>query len=337
MPPIASRESNRSDAFYLTSFSEKDKPWDKHRSVAVEVEKLYTETFLDSYARRINKCSEWLTFHFKVNETGEVALKLKDARFCRVRHCPVCQWRRSMMWRARFFESIPKVLTDYPKARFIFLTLTVKNCSISELKQTIAQMNLAWRRLTDRASFPAIGFVRSLEVTKGYDQTAHPHFHCILMVPGGYFGGKQYVSQAKWTEMWKSCLRIDYTPVVNVKAIKPDKNVITTKKLDEKSPIVKAILETIKYSVKEGDLQMDAQWLAELTTQLHKTRAISVGGILKEYIKEEEPEDLINTEIQEELEEETEIFSITFGWRETIQRYVSRLHNKLDTHRNDTS
>ncbi|WP_170869787.1 protein rep, partial [Shigella sonnei] len=25
-------------------------------------------------------------------------LRLREAHFCRVRHCPVCQWRRSLMW-----------------------------------------------------------------------------------------------------------------------------------------------------------------------------------------------------------------------------------------------
>jgi len=39
-------------------------------------------------------------------------------------------------------------------------------------------------------------------------------------------------------------------------------------------------------------------WLIGMATQLHKTRAIATGGILKDYLKvlEDEPEDLIHVD-----------------------------------------
>lgn len=312
MPPTRPRSDGQSDFVYLSTVSEKDKCWDKHRSAATKIAVLYRRSGDERYAQRIDNCSRWLDFHLISNQTGEVQFKLQETRFCRVRHCPVCQWRRSMMWRARFFQIIPKVMEAHPKARFIFLTLTVKNCALNELRSTTTLMSKAWQRLIQKKVFPAIGYVRSLEVTRSEDGSAHPHFHCILLVPGSYFGGKEYISQAKWTQMWKGALRCDYTPVVNVKAVK------------QVDGIEKAILETLKYSVKEDDLLSDPQWLAELTSQMHKVRAISVGGVLKQFINEEEPEDLIHSEDAENFEQTNEATKIWFSWRERLSKYATR-------------
>ena len=221
-----------------------------------------------------------------------------------------------MAWRARFFRAVPKVLEAHPGVNWIFLTLTVRNCAIEELRATVDGMNKAFHRLVKRKQFPAMGYVRSLEVTRSSDGSAHPHFHALLVVPPSYFKGSSYVSQAKWTELWQSCLKVDYTPIVNVKSVKP-------KKGTEGTGIDRAILETLKYGVKEDDLIADDAWLAELTKQLHKTRAISVSGILKDFIKEDEPEDLVNTDEDSidssQVDDEDRII---FGWLPELKRYV---------------
>ena len=221
-----------------------------------------------------------------------------------------------MMWRARFFQILPKLLEDHPKARFVFLTLTVRNCPLESLREAIGKMNKAWGRLAGRKAFPAIGWVKSLEVTRGKDETAHPHFHVVLMVKSGYFStGGGYLSQKRWTELWQSCLRIDYTPIVNVKAVK-SKNGL-------EDGIFVALCETLKYSVKEEDLKVNPEWLKDLTNQLHKTRSIALGGVFKQYLSEEEPEDLIHTDIEDsELSDEDMTFY--FGWRERYAKYMSQ-------------
>jgi plasmid rolling circle replication initiator protein Rep len=223
------------------------------------------------------------------------------------------------VWRARFFTAIPKVLEGHPKSRWVFLTLTVRNCPLEGLRGTVNQMNKAWNKLVLRKQFPAIGFVKSLEVTRGKDNSAHPHFHILMMVPPSYFS-HGYITQAEWRNLWGSCLKVGYLPVVNVKVIKPRSTV-------EDNGLQIAILETLKYGVKESDLIADANWLMELTKQLHKTRAVSVGGVLKNYLSEEEPEDLVNTD-ENEIETATnEDVSIWFGWREMVKRYVKEERN----------
>ena len=57
------------------------------------------------------------------------------------------------MWQARFYQFLPKLVTEHPKARWLFLTLTVRNCPVTELGDTLTAMNAAWQRLKDRKEF----------------------------------------------------------------------------------------------------------------------------------------------------------------------------------------
>ncbi|MBE3060871.1 protein rep, partial [Klebsiella pneumoniae] len=65
----------------------------------------------------------------------------------------------------------------------MFLTLTVRNCAIEELGETLSRMDTAFQRLKDRKEFrPVQGGIRTTEVTRGSDGSAHPHFHTLMMV-----------------------------------------------------------------------------------------------------------------------------------------------------------
>ena len=295
----------------LTDLSPRDRPWDKHRSNSDRVAKHYSGSDFHRYSERMTFCSELLDFTLKPTDDESYALKLSSARFCRVRHCPVCQWRRSLAWKAKAYKVLPQIVEKYPKHRWLFLTLTQRNCKITELRETIQLMNKAFKRLTDLKAFPAIGWLKSVEVTRGKDGSAHPHFHCLLMVPGGYFSGRDYLKQAEWVAMWRKCLRLDYDPVLDVQAIKKG------------SQPMQLVPELLKYCTKESDMTVDREWLLELTRQMHKLRAIATGGVLKEYLKalEDEPEDLIHVDGEEEAiaaDDDTHLF---FAWRQKEKKY----------------
>jgi plasmid rolling circle replication initiator protein Rep len=222
-----------------------------------------------------------------------------------------------MKWRARFFKAIPKILETYPNARFLLLTLTQRNCELTDLKETLQDMNKAWERLSKRKQFPAIGWIKSVEVTRSLDGTAHPHFHALLMVKPSYFK-KNYLSQATWTELWAKSLRIDYTPIVDVRVVKPRPG----HEGDLGAGLSAALLETLKYGVKESDLVSDRDWLIELTKQLHKTRAVAIGGVLRDLIREDDPEDLIHDEDNPDSSESDDSIKFLFGWRERLEEYI---------------
>lgn len=311
-------ESHSERYCYLTDLSEKDKPWDEHRRSASAVQKLYQGSEFDQYAKRIDDCSERLVFALTAEDDETFRFRLRSAHFCRCRHCPVCQWRRSLMWRARFFQALPKIQADYPKARYLFLTLTVRNCHITELRATIQQMNRGWKKLSERKKFPAIGFIKAVEVTRNnQDNSAHPHLHILMMVKPSYFNN-DYISQQKWIELWRDSVGVSYDPSIRIQAVKPPKG---ESEGDSSSGVRIALLETLKYHVKVSDLVANADWLAELTRQLHKTRAVAVGGVFRKYLRENEPEDLVTEDAELEPAPEDAPL-IYFDWMEQVRRYA---------------
>lgn len=296
-------------AEFLSDCSPRDRPWDVHRSQADQVMAIYsTEEEFGKLAGRMSLCSGVLGFGWGKDgdQEGAQTLKLKSARFCRVRHCPVCQWRRSLMWVARFLEALPRVLREYPTARFLFLTLTRRNLPIENLKQGLKEMNHAWERVRKRKEFAIVqGWVRTTEVTRGRDRSAHPHFHVLLMVPAGYFKSGNYVSQAGWTRIWQEALRSDYDPIVDVRAVKGE-------------DLLSAVRETLKYSVKPGDMVADPDWFLEMTRQLRKLRFVASGGVLKDMLKPEETEQDLLLLGDGEADEPASMF---FNWSKPDQRY----------------
>jgi plasmid rolling circle replication initiator protein Rep len=218
------------------------------------------------------------------------------------------------MWKARLGNALPLIERDYPKACWLHLTLTVRNCPITDLRNTLKLMNAAWKRLSELKKFPAVGFFKSLEVTRSNDGSAHPHFHILMMVMPNYFGGN-YIKQDKWVEMWKKALRVDYDPGAYIQRIKTESR---RDKLD-------SIKEVAKYTVKGDDLVIDSEWLLEYTKQVHKTRAISLGGILKQYLSEDEAtnEELVLGESTDELSEFVAPYYLS-NWDKPESRYIIR-------------
>ena len=306
-------------SYYLSDISPKDKPWDVHGLERDIIRDAYWLQGYTSYSERMSNCSQWLDFILKSSDRQAVILKLQLAKFCRVRYCPICQWRRSLKWRARFFEVLPRFLEDYSAARFIFLTLTVKNCVLEQLRLMVKEMNRAWNKLVKLKQFPALGWIKSLEVTKSKDLTAHPHFHCLLVVPSDYFS-RSYVSQSLWQQWWRKGLKVDYDPIVNVKKVK-SKSVNE----EDKSGLMNAVCETLKYSVKPNDLIDSSDWLVGLTKQMYKLRAINVGGILKPYLSdlgvENNLEDLVHIDSELNIEAQKQA-QCRFNWNCSVKRYV---------------
>ena len=121
------------------------------------------------------------------------------------------------------FQQLPNIQERFPTHRWVFLTLTVKNPPVTELRDTLKHMNDSWKRLIETKRFKSgvAGFLRTTEVTRGNDgkMMAHPHFHALLLVKPSYFT-INYIKQGDWVEMWAKALRADYLPSVNVKAVK---------------------------------------------------------------------------------------------------------------------
>ena len=293
----------------LATISPRDKPWDKHRTSAEEVEELYLNSDFSHYSKRMSECSQILSFGL-VPVDNEIRIKLRSTRSCHVRHCPVCLWRKSLMWKSKAHKLLPEIVKDYPKYRWLFLTLTITIMPIEELKSSLQLMKTGFERLSKVKAFPAEGWIKSLEVTRCRHETAHPHYHCLLMVKPSYFNGDNYITQEKWVAMWKKAMRLDYDPQVDIRAIS---------KFDDP---VEIIPELLKYVTKPVNLTASKEWLIEYTNQMQNVRSVSTGGILKKYLKEleKEPEDLIGKD-EESNEIKDDETRLNFSWRTEDKKY----------------
>lgn len=318
----------------LADYSPKDKKWNHHRADVDSVSAVYsTAQEFERLAERMDECSGWLGFNRKVDKgTGEIKFKLKKANFCRVRHCPVCQWRRSLMWQARFLQALPKITEAFPKARWLFLTLTVRNCEITDLADTLGVMNKAWNKFIKRKELKAIqGWIRTTEVTRGEDRSAHPHFHVLVMVPPSWFT-HNYVKQSRLVELWKESLQANYSPNVDVRVVKPKKGSGKTLNPVSSAELLQgAVSETLKYSTKADEkILADKSWFLELTRQTHKKRFLASGGALKDVLKadQESNEDLIHGDDADGIDtDEEDAAMLRFDWDRPRKEYHKKAGN----------
>lgn len=276
-------------------------------------------------AYNVKQCGNVL--EFKPSNDGY--LKLYKTWFCKSKLCPVCNWRRAMKNSSQAQKVIAEVVKEKPNARWLFLTLSTKNSISGEhLDQSLKEMSKAFNKLKmySKVKKNLVGFMRSTEVTVNKnDGSYNQHMHVLLCVESAYFKKQgQYIKQSEWVDLWQRALQVDYRPVANIKAIKPNK------KGDK--DIQAAIKETSKYSVKSSDYltgnhEKDVEIVQDLEQGLYRKRMLSYGGLLKQKHKilnldDVENGDLIKTSDDETItEEEEKAHSITAIWNFEKQNY----------------
>ena len=241
----------------------------------------FYETGFKSEVEKIKQCGNYLEFAFKENQiTKDTKNKLANANFCKNRFCPMCSWRRVRNITGQLKDAF-SVIQEKEKVAILFLTLTVSNPDVKDLKSTISKMNKSFKKMSETKAFnnAVLGYFKSIEILgdKTPKGQAHPHFHILLVVKENYFKKSDYINKSEWTEMWKKALGVDYTPVVDVRRIKS--------KNENFSDIDSAIIETVKYSVKHTELSKRSnEDFYYFYTQTKGMRFISAGGILKEHL-----------------------------------------------------
>lgn len=248
--------------------------------------KSYLRLGYDSKANRVNDCGTYLEFVRSVN--SEDPWRLHTANFCRDRLCPMCSWRRSYKIFGQVSKIMDSIVDDYA---FLFLTLTVPNCSGIDLCDLIERMYFGFRKLIHYKRFKqaVCGFFRSLEVTFNNNRrsssygTFHPHFHCILAVPKSYFKSNFYIKHDEWLDMWRSAMNDPCITQVDIRRCKPKEQITAGE--DAVKALSAAVAEVAKYAVKSadylfaGDEQKTDDTVMWLSAALHGRRLCSFGGI----------------------------------------------------------
>ena len=305
----------------------KEMPWREKKTANVGYYELL-ELLNFKKAERVADCGDIL--EFKKNEEGR--LKLARAWFCKSPLCPLCNWRKSMKRSAQTRIIVERVVREKPKARWLFLTLTVRNAIDGEhLDESLKAMAQGFNRLMKykKVSKNMVGFMRSTEVTVNEkDGTYNQHMHVLLCVEPDYFKkSANYINQKEWTSLWQKAMKLNYVPMVNVKAVKEKydaKDAETVRDaLEGKAHAMQgAVAETAKYSVKDSDYLTGDNWrdmgvVRDLEQGLRRKRMVSYGGRMKVIHKELNLSDVENgdlVKVDESNEETEEKASSVFAW-----------------------
>lgn len=211
--------------------------------------------------QRIFDCGTYIEF----DELGDIV----GANFCKDKLCPICQWRKS---RKVFGEimRIQKEIENYTD-NFAMLTLTLKNTD--ELSSGISHILSAFYNFSNDRTFKkkTLGYIRTLEIT--YNQKTaqwHPHLHIIVALTENYF--EDMITTEKWARIWQRASRIEYEPIVDIRAIGKSST------LREK-----AVAEVAKYAVKpfqtDGNEKETLIAYKGLYSGTKKRRLRSYGGV----------------------------------------------------------
>lgn len=297
----------------------KDRNWKGRKILSLKLADIYRSLdYRDSLVERVETCGD--TLRFIRREDG--SLRLYQAYFCKNKLCPMCNWRRSMKYSYQTSQIVDEAIKEQPKGRFLFLTLTVKNVPGGELNDTISQLTQSFDRLFRRAKVKKnlIGFLRSVEVTHNEkENTYHPHIHVLMMVKSSYFKTKSdYINQEEWGQMWSQSLKVDYVPMVDIRAVK-----------EQGKGLKGAILETAKYPTKPIELDLkNAQVVDDLYNGLYRKRQLGYGGLFKEIRKRLQLSDVENGDLVHTSEDENDVSTgtkIVAIWNARKQDYLLKI------------
>lgn len=299
------------------SSSGRERPW-RTKKMANELLSAAYEAIDHRKAERLRECASVLVF----NVDTDGVKHLHSMTSCRVRLCPLCQWRRSL----RVYQDMLKVV-DYlgknGRYKYILLTLTVANCSGDKLSETLDTMmhgiNLLFQRSDVKKAVK--GWYRGIEITRNHkDGTYHPHVHILLCVNQSYATSRYYISQLRWRTLWKDCCNLAYDPQCDVRFLKGD--------------LRKGFAEVAKYAAKEtdyiipDDFDLTVDSVADLDGALHKRRLISYGGIIADArralkLENEETADLIHVD-EDSISAEV-VRQVVYFWSSGFSDYIGHI------------
>lgn len=251
-------------------------------------------------ADRVAECGTYVDF--RIPADGSEPPRLNHANFCKDRLCVMCSWRRSLKVFGQVSQIMDVLEKDY---QFVFVTLTVRNCSASELSATVDDLQKSFYRLCHLKRFAEAfeGYFKALEITRNTDGLRqfefHPHFHVIFAVKPDYFASGNYVTFDELRDAWRRVCRLDYDPQVRIQKCRP-------KDGEGDVSLGSVIAEIAKYSVKSadyltGDYSAIDRAVRSLVVALGGRRLCSFGGVFNDVADELDLDDvtdgdLVNTD-----------------------------------------
>jgi len=309
----------------VTTLEDRRFNWRERKEKTMLLYELYEKAGYPEYAARTRDCATFLQFN--VYQSGE--RRLKTANFCKLRLCPMCISRRARRAAWKLSRVLDLVEQEH-EAKFLFLTLTMKNVTGPELGGALAELTEAWDRLRKQRQVERVvkGWFRAIEITRN-GMYYHPHLHDIIAVSPDYFSRENrqaggYLHQADLIDRWQRALRVDYRPSVRIQTTKAKAG--TGEAIHSAGG--RSAVEAAKYAVKDEDYidpklpeEEAIRILRDYTNALRNRRLTAFGGWLKDAARALDAEDLddgdlVHTEdetIRDDLIEMVEGFNWHFG------------------------
>ncbi len=283
--------------------------WRKKRSAADDLRLALSVALGDRYGQVVAKCSTELG----LQRLHDGALRVRPFYSCRRRWCPVCSWRLSQKRWGMFVERLPDLIREQPPLRWLMLTLTVRNCATGDLHSSVKMMLAGFRKLVRRKRWPGVGWLRAVEVTFPRAGEAHPHIHVLIAVKSRYFKDDGYIKQAEWGQMWRECCKLDYSPVVDVRRVKPAKAEGVPSCVQE---ALGGLAEVGKYVTKPSDLSVNPVEAVDALASLRRVRLVEGGGFLRSIFSDAD---------DDKLDLPTLETVAVFWWRAVERQYRRKL------------
>jgi len=274
-------------------------------------------------ADRLRGCATRLVYG--IGEDGR--RRLRAANFCRVRLCPICQWRRSLKLYGQMRQAMEYIARKDPRS-YIFVTLTVRNCSLDKLSLTLDKITDGLHNLVHYKEFlqAVDGWYRGTEVTHNLDQsspdydTYHPHIHMVMAVKPSYFKSRYYISQKRWGELWQRAIGADYIPICDVRKVKGD--------------TAKAVAEATKYAAKAkdyiilDDLDLTIETVRGLDAALRNRRLVGFGGCLlsaRRALQQVDPDKADLVQVGDNADSVKDVYHESYAWHSGYTQYIREI------------
>ena len=290
----------------LDDLSRRDYRFRKWKTATIKIAGELQKSDYDDKATILSGCASQLIF-----KQQEKSLKLLKTHFCKHRICPLCAWRKRLVWLQKLHISLNTIQNLYKEKRLkfklIFLTISQKNCRIDDLNKEINKMSKAWDRFVDDnlaktpfypKIFPSDGYFRALEVTNkliNYEVWCNVHYHVLIVAPQDY-AKKSFVTHPEWVKAWRKAMQLDYDPTAHVKFIKFGQQSEVLKYLvkplnydlwiEETLRIYKDQLHTIPNRTSNYDSLLNG-----MIQQLKHCRQFSTSGLIRRYMPRSSPEE----------------------------------------------
>ena len=162
----------------------------RRKAENIKLSSIYKKIGQRDRAHRVAFCC---SYRYMLVDSEQRAHNVHTVR-CRDRFCIECQRIKSYVYQERLKRTaIEKIKSDFKTDEFLFLTFTLKNPRVTQMRKVMRTMSKSFGMVIRRKPFADIfrGGIRTFEVTRNYAERlknhCHPHIHAIAQTKADAF------------------------------------------------------------------------------------------------------------------------------------------------------